>query len=221
MSKEKKQFLKENANFIASYCAAVTSILMIVLLAMKLFVELPLLIVLAFCAVSFPLLVLMIYALQIKPPELPEYLSDSTATYVISRLSIQTLRVAKVPRDITDFLAEPLIENGKISPFKKTVIKKRAGKDVEFDKYLKLSKENNCGIILKEFNQWLTELNNDLGKIRVDEYLETILKYTRRDAEMSSFFNTSGFRELPDTAEQKSDKTAGNGANYIPAGSQN
>lgn len=80
--------------------------------------------------------------------------------YVISYWSIETLKASGVPEDLIKTLKEILLEPETISPSKEISIK-----DPSDD-----SPHN-----------WLKKLKERHGEIRVKEFSEVILKYTRRD----------------------------------------
>lgn len=107
--------------------------------------------------ISLPLLLLMMYFSQKTQNSQP---SDESADYVISCWSIETLRAAGVPRDLTKCLKDIYDNAEKSSP------------------PIELSIKNSLD---DSPNSWLIKLKENLGEIRVNEFSEIILKYTRRD----------------------------------------
>lgn len=115
---------------------------------------------------SIPLLLLMAYSSQkAQNSELSETIADSeeNADYIISAWSIETLRAAGVPRDLIKCLKDICDNAAESSPPTQLSIK-----NPRFD---------------STPDSWLKKLEENLGETRVDEFIEIILKYTRRNVQ--------------------------------------
>lgn len=102
--------------------------------------------------------------------------------YEISQYSIETLTAAGVGVDLTGYLKKRLEEEEEKVP--KTLNPPQPDKEKVLKMSIPVKKE------LGEIN-WLGELKDNFGKVRVEEFEESLLKYTRRKKTTETVSETS------------------------------